>query len=45
MIFLSFSEFVKNYQQIYKYNCTLKDEFIKKGMGKYDTNYNLHTFV
>ncbi|KYN09609.1 PREDICTED: serine-rich adhesin for platelets-like [Trachymyrmex cornetzi] len=28
-------EFVKNYQQIYKYNCTLKDEFIKKGMDKY----------
>lgn len=30
-------EFVKNYQQIYKYNCTLKDEFIKKGMDKYRT--------
>ncbi|KAL6439882.1 hypothetical protein ACFW04_004124 [Cataglyphis niger] len=28
-------EFVKNYQQIYKYNCTLKDEFIKKGLDKY----------
>ncbi|KYN02739.1 PREDICTED: mucin-17-like [Cyphomyrmex costatus] len=28
-------EFVKNYHQIYKYNCTLKDEFIKKGMDKY----------
>ncbi|KAL0112767.1 hypothetical protein PUN28_012201 [Cardiocondyla obscurior] len=28
-------EFVKNYQQIYKYNCTLKDDFIKKGMDKY----------
>lgn len=28
-----FSEFVKNYQQIYKYNCTLKDEFIRKGLG------------
>lgn len=30
-------EFVKNYHQIYKYNCTLKDEFIKKGMDKYRT--------
>ncbi|XP_071865704.1 uncharacterized protein [Bombus fervidus] len=28
-------EFVKNYQQIYKYNCTLKDEFIRKGLDKY----------
>lgn len=28
-------EFVKNYQQIYKYNCTLKDDFIKKGLDKY----------
>ncbi|XP_078052673.1 uncharacterized protein LOC144478541 isoform X2 [Augochlora pura] len=28
-------EFVKNYQQIYKYNCTQKDEFIKKGLDKY----------
>ncbi|KAI4478353.1 hypothetical protein M0804_012007 [Polistes exclamans] len=28
-------EYVKNYQQIYKYNCTLKDEFIKKGLDKY----------
>lgn len=28
-------EFVKNYQQIYKYNCTLKEEFIKKGLDKY----------
>ncbi|EZA60207.1 hypothetical protein DMN91_010710 [Ooceraea biroi] len=28
-------EFVKNYQQIYKYTCTLKDEFIKKGLDKY----------
>ncbi|XP_012268768.2 mucin-17-like [Athalia rosae] len=30
-------EFVKNYQQIYKYNCTLKDDFIKKGLDKYRT--------
>lgn len=29
-----FSEFVKNLHQIYKYNCTQKDEFIKKGLGK-----------
>ncbi|OAD56361.1 hypothetical protein WN48_03487 [Eufriesea mexicana] len=28
-------EFVKNYQQIYKYNCTMKDEFIRKGLDKY----------
>ncbi|XP_017797577.1 PREDICTED: mucin-3A-like [Habropoda laboriosa] len=28
-------EFVKNYQQIYKYNCTLKDDFIRKGLDKY----------
>ncbi|XP_053977621.1 uncharacterized protein LOC128875774 [Hylaeus volcanicus] len=28
-------EFVKNYQQIYKYNCTQKDDFIKKGLDKY----------
>ncbi|KAL2713889.1 mucin-17-like isoform X1 [Vespula squamosa] len=28
-------EYVKNYQQIYKYNCTLKDEFIRKGLDKY----------
>ncbi|XP_076288679.1 uncharacterized protein LOC143213071 [Lasioglossum baleicum] len=28
-------EFVKNYQQIYKYNCTQKDEFIRKGLDKY----------
>ncbi|XP_046749988.1 mucin-17-like [Diprion similis] len=30
-------EYVKNYQQIYKYNCTLKDDFIKKGLDKYRT--------
>lgn len=28
------SEFVKNLQQIYKYNCTQKDDLIKKGLGK-----------
>ncbi|XP_011502779.1 PREDICTED: uncharacterized protein LOC105366148 [Ceratosolen solmsi marchali] len=28
-------EFVKNYQQIYKYNCRQKEEFIRKGLDKY----------
>ncbi|XP_066599238.1 uncharacterized protein [Prorops nasuta] len=28
-------EFVKSYQQIYKYNCSLKEEFIKKGLDKF----------
>ncbi|XP_043262942.1 uncharacterized threonine-rich GPI-anchored glycoprotein PJ4664.02-like isoform X1 [Colletes gigas] len=28
-------EFVKNYHQIYKYNCTQKDDFIRKGLDKY----------
>ncbi|XP_015590734.1 uncharacterized protein LOC107265615 isoform X2 [Cephus cinctus] len=30
-------EFVKNYQQIYKYNCTQKEDFIKKGLDKFRT--------
>ncbi|XP_043278032.1 mucin-17-like [Venturia canescens] len=30
-------EFVKNLQQIYKYNCTQKDDFIRKGLDKYRT--------
>ncbi|XP_034949242.1 titin homolog [Chelonus insularis] len=30
-------EYVKNLQQIYKYNCTQKDDFIKKGLDKYRT--------
>lgn len=34
----AYSEYVKNYHQIYKYNCLQKDEFIKKGMGKLQTN-------
>ncbi|XP_057339187.1 serine-rich adhesin for platelets-like [Microplitis mediator] len=28
-------EYVKNLQQIYKYNCKKKDDFIKKGFDKY----------
>ncbi|OXU17079.1 hypothetical protein TSAR_014484 [Trichomalopsis sarcophagae] len=28
-------QFVKNYQQIYKYNCTQKNDFIKKGLDKF----------
>lgn len=29
-----FSEYVKNINAIYKYNCSRKAEFIKKGLGK-----------
>ncbi|XP_014234667.1 muscle M-line assembly protein unc-89-like [Trichogramma pretiosum] len=28
-------EFVKNFHQIYHYNCTQKEEFIRKGLDKY----------
>ncbi|XP_058795501.1 uncharacterized protein LOC131666658 isoform X2 [Phymastichus coffea] len=28
-------EFVKNYHQIYKYNCAQKEDFIKKGLDKF----------
>ena len=32
-----FSEFVKSHNNIYYYNCDRKNEFIKKGMGKWVT--------
>ncbi|XP_014206080.1 uncharacterized protein LOC106637707 [Copidosoma floridanum] len=30
-------EFVKNHQQIYKYNCAQKEDFIKRGLDKFRT--------
>ncbi|XP_063983023.1 mucin-2-like [Diachasmimorpha longicaudata] len=32
-------EFVKNIHQIYQYNCTQKDDFIKKGLDKYRSKH------
>lgn len=32
--FYCFSQYVKNLEEIYHYNCRRKDEFIKKGLGE-----------
>lgn len=32
---LDYSEYVKNINEVYGYNCKKKHEFIKKGMGKW----------
>lgn len=37
-MYFCYSEYVKNLNNIYKYNCRKKNDFIKKGLGKYYDN-------